>query len=58
MSKHMWRLQYMQAQEQEDLIARQQREIQHLKRASAQSELPPVVELDPPGAGPPGSPGL
>ena len=40
-SKHMWRLQCMQAQKQEDLIARQQREIQHLKGASAQSESPP-----------------
>ena len=49
-SKHMWRLQCMQAQEQEDLIARQQREIQHLKGASAHSESPPVVELDPLGA--------
>ena len=49
-SKHMWRLQCMQAQEQEDLIARQQREIQHLKGISGQSESPPVVELDPLGA--------
>lgn len=45
-SKHMWRLQCMQAHEQEDLIARQQREIQHLKGASAQIESPLVVELD------------
>ena len=31
--KHMWRLQCMQGQEQEDLIARQQGEIQQLKGA-------------------------
>ena len=39
----------MQTQEQEDLVARQQRKIQHLKGASAQSGSPPVVELDPLG---------
>ena len=32
------------------LIACQQREIQHLKGAAAQSESPPVVKLDPLGA--------
>lgn len=49
-NKRMWRLQCMQSREQEDIIACQQREIEHLKGASDQGESPSEAELSPLGS--------